>query len=115
MHPAKLFPGKMAQPGYIIGTLTSFSSLSEWYSKGVKFSPTLENIDESPRVLAAECPTDHKKPRAPKTSPSTRKELLERKSLYSLKKKTLKISYSQEHSHQTCLDPLDHQVLTYII
>lgn len=107
MHPAKLFASKMAQPGYIIGTLTSFSSLSEWYSKGVKF-PTLENIDESQRVLAAECPTDHKKPRAHKTSPSTRKELLERQSFYSLKKKKLKISDSQEHSHQIHSDPWDH-------
>lgn len=108
MHPAKLFTSKTAQPGYIIGTLTSFSSLSEWYLKGVKFSPTLENIDESQGVLAAECPTDHRKPRAHKTSPSTRKELLERQSLYSLKKKIFKISDSQEHSHQIHLDPLDH-------
>lgn len=91
MHPAKLFTGKMAQPGYIIGTLTSFLSLSEWHSKGVKFSPTLENIDETQRVLAAECPTEHKKPRAHKTSP-TRKELLERQSLYFLKKKIFKKS-----------------------
>lgn len=90
MHPAKLFTVKMAQPGYIIGTLTSFSSLSEWYSKGVKFSATLENIDESQRVLAAECPSDHKKPRAHKTSPATRKNLLERQSLCYLKKKKIK-------------------------
>lgn len=108
MHPAKLFTVKMAQPGYIIGTLTSFSSLSEWYSKGVKFSATLENIDESQRVLAAECPSDHKKPRAHKTSPATRKNLLERQSLCYLKKKKLKISDSQEHSHQIHLDALDH-------
>lgn len=92
MHPAKLFTDKMAQPGYIIGTLTSFLSLSEWHSKGVKFSPTLENVDETQRVLAAECPTEHKKPRAHKTSPSTRKELLERQSLYFLKKKIFKKS-----------------------
>jgi len=50
MHSAKLFTDKAAPSSYVIGTLTSFSSLYEWYSKGVKFSPTLENIGETQRV-----------------------------------------------------------------
>lgn len=63
------------------------------------------------RVLTAECPTDHKEPRAHQTSPSTRKKFLERQSLCSLKKKNLKISDSQKLSHQINLDPLDYQEL----
>lgn len=107
MHPAKLFTDKAAQSGCIIGTLTSFSSLFEWYSKGVKFSPTLENIDETQRVLAAECPTDHKQPRACCLTANKKRASGKSIPLLLFQKKN-KINDCQEHSYQNYLDPLGH-------
>lgn len=90
MHPAKLFTDKAAQSGCIIGTLTSFSSLFEWYSKGVKFSPTLENIDETQReCLLLNVPLITSSQGHAASLP-TRKELLESQSPSSFFKKKIK-------------------------